>query len=352
MNFELIKADKMSNIKKPTTEQSTNSKGSGDIVVSTNKYLNAYHDLTKNEMRVIEMAVVDARETDTGLSTDKPLKLYIKDFATRFDITWESAYEAILEASKSFMKGKSYAYPHPRYPDDPRKNITSHYVQDFAPIIDEGYFELTFTRSVVDEVSRIDGKNMPYTEYFLTQTAKMDSVYSIRLFQMLSAWRKTLADSGKPTPIYELRNFRYQLGIADEEYDAMSDFKKRVLEKATTEINKLTDMSVDYVQVKKGRKIIGFKFILKNKNMKLKDVTQLEDNDETKYFYKFASESQANFIASQLAVIHELVGNSSYRTTQEAIEAIHKELLDRDKQQKYIPYIEKLPKIKLKKVEC
>lgn len=338
------------NIKAKTeTEQNDHSK---DLVVSTNAYINAFHDLTKNEMRVIEMAIVDARETDTGLSAQKPLKLYVRDFASRFDVEWQTAYEAILEACSTFMNGKKYSYPHPKYPDDPRKNITSHYVQDFAPIIDEGYFELTFTRSVVDEVSRIDGKKMPYTEYFLTQTAKMDSVYSIRLFQMLSAWRKNLADTKKMTPVYKLKTFRYQLGIGDEEYKNMNDFKKRVLEKATTEINKLTDMSVDYIQVKQGRKITGFKFILKNKNMKLKDVTQLEDNDETKYFYKFASESQANFIASQLAVIHELVGNSSYRTTQEAIEAIHKELLDRDKQQKYIPYIEKLPKIKLKKVEC
>ena len=338
------------NIKAKTeTEQNDHSK---DLVVSTNAYISAFHDLTKNEMRVIEMAIVDARETKTGLSAQKPLRLYVRDFASRFNVEWQTAYEAILEASITFMNGKSYSYPHPKYPDDPRKNIKTHYIQDFAPIIDEGYFELTFTRSVVDEVSRIDGKKMPYTEYFLTQTAKMDSVYSIRLFQMLSAWRKNLADTKKMTPIYELKTFRYQLGITDDEYKNMNDFKKRVLEKATTEINKLTDMTVDYVQVKQGRKIVGFKFLIKNKNMELKDVNQLDPNSEEKYFYKFASESQTNLVASQLAVIHDLVGNSSYRTTQEAIDGIYKDLLDQNKQQRYIPYIEKLPKIKLKKVKC
>jgi plasmid replication initiation protein len=60
--------------------------------------------------------------------------------------------------------------------------------------------------------------------------------------------------------LFELEKFRDQLGIGVNEYKAMCDFKKRVLQVAIDEINKKADIKVCYEQVKKGRRIAGFKF--------------------------------------------------------------------------------------------
>lgn len=325
-----------------------------DIVLQSNQFINAIHSLTVGESRIIEMAIVDARETGTGLSTTKPLRLYVKDYAERFGITWQSAHGVMTSCTQTLIQ-KSYKYPHPKYPNEPSKNVKSNYLQDFAPIHDEGCFELTFTRSVVDEISRIDGKKMPYTTYFLAQTAKMSSIYAIRLFQLLSTWRKTLADTKELTPLYEIEFFRLQLGVADLDYPRIFDFKKRVLDLGVKQINDVTDMTVEYKQIKKGRTVIGFKFSIKNKKMDYVDVVpDKKEEGGGKFVFGFKSDKQRDFVASLLSTVHAVVGNSSWKTASEASIAISKDLNDSDKQQQYIPYIEKLMEtadLKLKKVK-
>ncbi len=324
-----------------------------DVVLQSNQFINAIHNLTVGESRIIEMAIVDARETSTGLSTEKPLRLYVKDYAERFDITWQSAYEVMLAGTKT-LKRKGYEYPHPKYPDDPKKNVQSNYLQDFAQIHDEGCFELTFTRSVVDEISRIDGKKMPYTTYFLQQTAQMTSIYAIRLFQMLSTWRKVLADTKELTPMYEMDFFRLQLGVDPDDYERIFDFKKKVLDLAVKQINDVTDMMVEYEQVKKGRSVIGFKFSLKNKNMKFVDVEKNANKSCDKFIFAFKTDKQREYVASLLSVIHAVVGNSNWKTCNEASINIAIELKDTEKQQKYIPYINGLisdTDLKLEKIK-
>ena len=55
------------------------------------------------------------------------------------------------------------------------------------------------------------------------------------------------------------------MGLNDDEYKAMCDFKKRVLDLAVNEINEKTDLTVSYTQEKKGRLIHGFKFTVRTK---------------------------------------------------------------------------------------
>jgi plasmid replication initiation protein len=57
-------------------------------------------------------------------------------------------------------------------------------------------------------------------------------VYSSRLYELLIQWRST------KTPIINLEDFRAQLGIEENQYKLMSDFKKRVLDLAINDINK------------------------------------------------------------------------------------------------------------------
>ena len=52
----------------------------------------------------------------------------------------------------------------------------------------------------------------------------------------------------------------------DGEYERMCDFKSGVLNKAVKEINKYTDIKVNYEQEKDGKSIIGFKFKVLPKN--------------------------------------------------------------------------------------
>ena len=99
-----------------------------------------------------------------------------------------------------------------------------------------------------------------FTSYQAKQIAHLTSKYATRFYELLIAWREV----GK-TPQMEIGEFRNRLGLLDDEYTAMHNFKKRVLEPSIQQINEHTDITVTYEQHKKGRVISGFSFKLKQK---------------------------------------------------------------------------------------
>ena len=65
--------------------------------------------------------------------------------------------------------------------------------------------------------------------------------------------------------MFELSLFRGQMGLGDNEYNRMCDFKRRILDMAVQEINEKTDLTVSYTQEKRARTITGFKFTVRTK---------------------------------------------------------------------------------------
>lgn len=104
----------------------------------------------------------------------------------------------------------------------------------------------------------------------------MDSNYSVRLYELLVQWKQA-----KKTPVFELEKFRGQLGLESDEYQTMSNFKKRVLNLAVEEINEKSDLNVSYTQKKKGRKIAGFSFTVHEKPKAKRDVVNKERDVST-----------------------------------------------------------------------
>ena len=84
--------------------------------------------------------------------------------------------------------------------------------------------EVCFTRLVVECITRLDGAEQFFTQYMLSQTANLSSVYSVRLYELLIQWKTAVK-----TPVFELSLFRGQMGLGDNEYNRMCDFKRRIL---------------------------------------------------------------------------------------------------------------------------
>ena len=234
----------------------------GNLVVKTNQLNSALQNLSLPEIRIVQLAIVDARETNTGLSTDKPLRIDALRYAEMFGTTRQNGYKRMKEAEETLFNRRF------SYIDDEGKIIKSRWIQQVRYLDDEGAIELVFTLAVVNGISRIDGAEDFFTSYLLEQTSSMDSIYSVRLYELLVQWK-----AAKHTPMFELAKFRDQLGVEVCEYKAMCDFKKRVLQVAIDEINEKSDIKISYEQVKKGRSIAGFKFKVlakdKPKNAKL-----------------------------------------------------------------------------------
>ena len=74
-----------------------------DLVVKSNRLNMAIQNLTLPELRIIQLAIVDARETGNGLSTDTPLRIDAMRYAEAFETTRQNAYVRMKEAEETLF---------------------------------------------------------------------------------------------------------------------------------------------------------------------------------------------------------------------------------------------------------
>jgi plasmid replication initiation protein len=142
----------------------------------------------------------------------------------------------------------------------------------------------------------------------LEQVSELTSAYAVRLYELLIQWRA----SGK-TPIFEISQFRSQLGLSAQEYVVMGNFKQRVLDHALTQINERTDIVASYEQHKTGRNITGFSFKFKQKNRrKPESKPHLQGSHSLEKFTHFTEKQVDLLIRSDqfLADFHEFYGTT------------------------------------------
>ena len=302
-----------------------------DLVVKSNRLNMAIQNLTLPELRIIQLAIVDARETGNGLSTDTPLRIDAMRYAEAFETTRQNAYNRMKEAEETLFNRRF------TFLDSEGKTVKSRWIQRVRYLDDEGAIELAFTLDVVKGITRLDGAEEFFTQYLLSQTSNLNSVYSVRLYELLIQWKTAVK-----TPVFELSLFRGQMGLNDGEYKAMNDFKKRVLDLAVNEINEKTDLTVAYTQEKKGRLIHGFKFTVKQKEKTKKEVKTDRDNNTFDMFYKM-TDKQIDTFATKLANLPALSHKAPVGASmQEFISMIASDLRNEKKQSFYKPFLEQL----------
>lgn len=304
---------------------------SKQLVVKTNRLNQAFQTLSLSEFHIVQLAIVDARETGTGLSTDTPLRIDALRYAETFGTTRQNAYQRMKEAEDSLFNRRFSFF------DEDGKLVKSRWIQQVKYLDDEGALELVFTLAVVQGISKIDGIKDFFTQYLLSQTAGLNSTYSARLYELLIQWRTT----GK-TPVFELDTFREQLGIGINEYQRMDHFKTRVLELAVNEINEKTDIKANYQQHKKGRSISGFSFTFKQKKTSNKQIDNTQDSNTINLFSKM-TDPQRHLFANKLSELPEMSkysqGTESY---QQFAVRIAEMLQDQEKFKELVPHLQKV----------
>lgn len=239
-----------------------------DLVVKSNRLNTVIQNLSLIEVRLMQLAVIDSRETQRGLSADSPLRISAKRYAGCFGVDIDTAYD-VLAAAVSTLFDRRFSFVNER-----DNQVKTRWVSQVEYLVGEGAIEIILTPAVVNEITRIDGLKTFFTKYLLSQTASLKSVYSLRLYELLVQWRHS-----QKTPIFDLEIFRGQLGLEDNEYRRMSDFKRRVLDAAVSEINDKTDLKISYEQEKRQSTIIGFKFKVLTKDMPRQQKERLVNRD-------------------------------------------------------------------------
>ena len=241
-----------------------------DLIVKDNALIQASYTLGLVEQRLILLAIVEARETGRGITPDSYLDIHANHYAQQFSVSVKSAYQSLSEAVETlYQRQVTLHKTYKGYPERQKVRWVSgiSYIEKLAAV------RIRFSPDVIPLITRLEEN---FTSYELEQVAGLQSGYAVRLYELLIQWRS----AGK-TPVFELAEFRMQLGVGVDEYVLMGNFKSRVLDLATRQINEHTDIFVSYEQVKEGRVIAGFSFSLKPKKQP-KDVTPKPKKAEPK----------------------------------------------------------------------
>ncbi|CAN2042923.1 hypothetical protein GMMP15_90061 [Candidatus Magnetomoraceae bacterium gMMP-15] len=99
-----------------------------------------------------------------------------------------------------------------------------------------------------------------FTRYQLEPAIYLKSIYAIRIYELLKQYQEFRKKS------FKLNKLRDILGIASEKYKLYADFKRKVLNTAFKEINKKTDISFNFKEIKTGRKVTEIIFEIQSKD--------------------------------------------------------------------------------------
>lgn len=300
----------------------------GNVIYKDNNLIEASYALNLSEQRLILIAILAAREIETELTADTMLTIHASEYMKQFKLGRQSAYEALQAACDNlFERRLNYKTIDPI---TGKKGVyKSRWVTKVGYVKEAACVQLIFAPDILPLFIKLEEK---FTRYELKQISQLTSVYSIRLYELLIRWRST----GKLyVPIADLRE---KLGLLEDEYSQMGDFKKRVLKVAIEQINKFTDIEVTYTQKKEGRTITDIEFSFFEKDTVLRLGDKVPEN-----LYKLTAK-QISYFAQKLC---DIDNNSDFgrdfgkigETQEDFQDRIEAELTDQENVKKYFSHL-------------
>jgi plasmid replication initiation protein len=144
--------------------------------------------------------------------------------------------------------------------------------------MNKGYITLKFDPELKPYLLQLKSQ---FTKINIVDTLKLKSVHAIRIFELLLQY---ISIGNRRITIEQLRVY---CGIEKQEYSDYFDLKRKVIEKAKTEINAKTQYKVDYKEIKESRKVIEIEWSIKEKNLEDKkhstQVKTLENELNSKF---------------------------------------------------------------------
>lgn len=223
-----------------------------DLVTKGNILIEATYKLTLLEQKFIISAISTIRKDDEDF---KPYQFSVKEFWDLLGLEGAPKYSEMRKMSKELMKK-------PLEIVDDNQIIQANWFASIVYKREQGSIEVTFAPVLKPYLLQLRSK---FTSYHLENVLKMDSIYSIRLYELL---KQNTWIGERKISVVELRRM---IG-AENVYKLYGDFKKRALVPAQEEINEKTDIHITFTEIKKGRAVDTIHF-----NMVLKDTVAKQD---------------------------------------------------------------------------
>lgn len=217
------------------------------LVAMDNALTQAGHGLSLSEKRLLMLAVSKLNSVQGLKPGEKvpPVKITAREYAKQFGVDARTAYEALQDAAASLFERK---------------------ITFFTPAGQRGEKSLKLTRTTIRWVGRCDyqdgegwvrlvwfdevvpylvGLKKHFTTYQLQQASALRSIYSWRLLELLSQFKK------KGWAEYDVEDFKASMDAPP----SLSDFaqlKRRVIEPAVKELVEKDGWTIEWEPIRGG----------------------------------------------------------------------------------------------------
>ena len=220
-------------------------------VVMQNRITQAFREMSIDEKRLIILASPIVRLSKATEQT--AIEILASDFASFAELDSKSAYKQMKAASKKLMK-RTFVY-------DDKNDVETEVQWVIRSKYQSGYVTVFFTDEVIELLKIFDEAN-PYTKYLKQDILSLKLTYSIDLYHLAKKHQRM------GSFIMSLDAYRQELGTP-KSYKRINNLKDNAVDSPIKEINDKTDINITYENVKRGKEVVGLKFIVKTKQKPL-----------------------------------------------------------------------------------
>jgi len=215
--------------------------------VMANQIIKGKQTMSLQEAKILRLLITQV------VKEDKDFKTYqckIKDLAGFLDITSDNLYRDIQDICRNLMQRVVQIEIDN---GNPKKSwVMFHWMQK-AEYDGNGTITLMLSNEVKPYILELEKH---FTQYQLENIVQLNSFYAVRLYELLKSefFKKEL------TLTYTMDFLRAFFGC-EKKYPLFADFRKRVIDKAISEINAKTDIFIsDMSYIKTGHAVTSLAF--------------------------------------------------------------------------------------------
>lgn len=218
----------------------------------SNVLATAAHRLSLAEKRVISFAIatLDVFQHNGGTETGM-VKLSAHKYAEQFGVAPDTAYDQLQACAESIITKQVWWYEEAKR--GPKK-VQINWLSKAEYYKGEGTVSLWFTPHIAPHLLQFKGQ---FTTYQLAQASALRSVYSWRLLELLSQYRKTGWRQ------IELDEFHHAMETPDSYRANFKDCRCWVIKPAVKELQDKDGWLIDWTPIKTGRKVTALRFEFK-----------------------------------------------------------------------------------------
>ena len=201
-------------------------------------------------------------------------------------------------------------------------------------IYENGAVSICFPEEVLLMLKEFDKLN-PYTKYKKNIVLRLKKDYSFDIYHLAKKYQAMGQFE------MSLEDIKTELGLP-KSYDKLCNLKDRVIKPSLDEITANTDIELTYENVKRGRSVVGFRFIVKQK-AKFIEFEEENSNNENIQSSHNLTEKQLDMFSRKLADLPAVQSMANVGEDMKPfIARLRTMLMDADQQKALLPYLKEV----------